>query len=323
MSVTSQELEEMRSLYLHDAHKPILSHYYEILSTHKSRNQRQHWYNRWNPWFVYGSFSLNPSNLRWRDIERFRGFVLHFPVTAGQKRQVMVPHCSPSASLRDKKARGFTLTSGGHTPFLYPALDLSVSKSPSGNQPACILKSVTNPCYWHNTHCTRLSLVLWLFSKKKKKTPEGKSPQSHLCVVPVRWVPDSPGCTCWVWSPSRLTNSFCPRRRRCRRLPSWCSWPYASPPPSIFISSCPRPKIKHSWTSVRVLPRSTRSPTPPPATKWRWCWPSNPMRRRRPSRLRVPSSWGVLKQPDWNQTGCCVWNVGSKNEIGWCYSCLF
>lgn len=86
---------------------------------------------------------------------------------AGQRRQVMVPHCSPSASLCNKKARGFTLTSGGHTLFLYPALDLSVSKSPLGNQPACILKSVTNPCYWHNTHCTRLSLVLWLFSSKK------------------------------------------------------------------------------------------------------------------------------------------------------------
>lgn len=86
-----------------------------------------------------------------RDIERFRTFVLHFLVTVRQRRQVTVPHCSPSASLCSKKAQGLTLTSGGRIPFLFPALDLSVSKSPWGNQPACILKSVTNPRYWQNT----------------------------------------------------------------------------------------------------------------------------------------------------------------------------
>lgn len=126
MSVTSQELEEMRSLYLHDAHKPISSHYYEILSTHESRNQRQHWYNRWNPWVVCGSLALNPTNLRWRDIERFRAFVLHLPVTAGQRRQVMVPHCS-RLLLCNEKARGFTLTYGGHTLPRSPSLSLNPS----------------------------------------------------------------------------------------------------------------------------------------------------------------------------------------------------
>lgn len=167
MSVTSQELEEMRSLYLHDAHRPILSHYYEILSTHKSRNQRRHWYNRWNPCFVYSSLAPNPTNLRWRDIERFRAFVLHFPVTAGQRRQVMVPHCSPSASLCNKKA-----TSGATLRFSTP-LSISLSLNPP--------RVISQHVFWNLSLIPVIGIThtargyLWLFgcfAKKKKHLRE-------------------------------------------------------------------------------------------------------------------------------------------------------
>lgn len=116
----------------------------------------------------------------------------------------------------------------------------------------------------------------------KTPTHDGQSSQTHLDVIPVGVrtdLTDRPAC-------------FCSCRRSCRRLPSWCSWLFASQRPSIFTSSCQRPKIKHLWTSVRVLPGSTRCPTPPPARKWRWCCPSHLTRRRNsqtPSRLRVPS----------------------------------
>lgn len=129
-------------------------------------------------------------------------------------------------------------------------------------------------CHW--------SLFLPWHTALKTPTHDGQSSQTHLDVIPVGVrtdLTDRPAC-------------FCSCRRSCRRLPSWCSWLFASQRPSIFTLSCQRPKIKHLWTSVRVLPGSTRCPTPPPARKWRWCCPSHLTRRRNsqtPSRLRVPS----------------------------------
>lgn len=78
---------------------------------------------------------------------------------------------------------------------------------------------------------------------------------------------------------------FCLCRRSCSPFPSWCLWWSASQHLSTFISSFLKPKIKHLWTSVRVLPRSTKSPSLLPAKKWR-CFEMS-------LRWRIPSSWAT------------------------------
>lgn len=110
-------------------------------------------------------------------------------------------------------------------------------------------------------------------------------------------------------SNSWLCVCFCLWRRLCSHMPFWCLLSYASWDQSTSISSSLKPKIKHSWTSARVLPRSTKSPFPPPAKKWSWFVP---LSLTWMTKYEICQRWRVLSK--WRN---CInyGEAGLKNKI--------